>query len=132
MGWTSWRTGRWYPTALRLISIDPGPGAPRRRTGEPSRGGDLGTFSRDRPGPDALFTSDLSARCEHTPIEVATAIRHAIGTHAGIGGCAAEVAAEYGEHPETAARRMRWARAVVDGINADWGAFLGRRTRESL
>ena len=62
---------------------------------------------------DALFTSDLSARCEHTPIEVATAIRHAIGSHAGIGGCAAEVAAEYGEHPETAARRMRWARAVA-------------------
>ncbi len=46
---------------------------------------------------DALFTSDLSARYEHTPIEVATAIRHAIGTHAGIGGCAAAVAAEYGE-----------------------------------
>ena len=94
MGWTPWRTGRWYPTALRLISSDPGPGAPRRRTG--------------------AFPAE------------------AIGTHAGLGGCAAEVAAEYGEHPETAARRMRWARAVVDGINADWGAFLGRRTRESL
>jgi hypothetical protein len=76
---------------------------------------------------DALFTSDLSARCEHTPIEVATAIRHAIGTHAGIGGCAAEVAAEYGEHPETAARRMRWARAVVDGIDAAAG-WLGAST----
>jgi hypothetical protein len=92
MGWTSWRTDRWYPTALRLTALA-----------------------------DALFTSDLSARCEHTPIEVATAIRHAIGTHAGTGGCAAEVAAEYGEHPETAARRMRWARAVVDGINAPVG-----------
>jgi hypothetical protein len=89
-------------------------------------------FERSAALADALFTSDLSARCEHTPIEVATAIRHAIGTHAGTGGCAAEVAAEYGEHPETAARRMRWARAVVDGIDADWGAFLGRRTRESL
>jgi hypothetical protein len=67
---------------------------------------------------DALFLSDLSARCEHTRIEVATAIRHAIGTHHGIGGCAAEVAAAYGEYPETAAHRMRWARAVVDGIDA--------------
>ena len=76
---------------------------------------------------DALFTSDLSARCEHTRIEVVTAIRHAIGTHAGIGGCAAEVAAEYGEHPETAARRMRWAHAVVDGINAPVG-WLGAST----
>ena len=70
----------------------------------------------------ALFTSDLSALCEHTWIEVAAAIRHAIGVYRGIGGCAAEVAAAYGEHPETAALRMRWARAVIEGINApaDW------------
>ena len=69
----------------------------------------------------ALFTSDLSARCEHTQTEVAAAIRRAIGTHHGIGGCAAEVAAAYGEHPETAARRMRWARAVIEGLNAPAG-----------
>jgi hypothetical protein len=66
---------------------------------------------------EALFTSDLSVRCEYTKIEVAAAIRRAIGTHHGLRGCAGEVAA-YGEHPETAARRMRWARAVVEGINA--------------
>jgi hypothetical protein len=70
------------------------------------------------PLADALFTSDLSARREYTRIEVATAIRRAIGTHHGTGGCVAEVAAAYGEHPETAARRMRWARAVIDAINA--------------
>jgi hypothetical protein len=70
----------------------------------------------------ALFTSDLSALCEHNRVEVTAAIRHAIGTHHGIGGCAAEVAAAYGEHPETAARRMRWALTVIEGINApaDW------------
>ena len=67
---------------------------------------------------EALFTSDLSARREYTQVEVAAAIRHAIGTHDGIGGCVAEVAAAYGDHPETAARRMRWARAVIEGINA--------------
>jgi hypothetical protein len=70
---------------------------------------------------DALFASDLSARCAYTRIEVATAIRRAIGTYHGTGGCAAEVAAAYGEHPETAARRMRWARVVIDGINAPVG-----------
>jgi hypothetical protein len=70
---------------------------------------------------EALFTSDLSARCAYTQIEVATAIRRAIGTYHGTGGCAAEVAAAYGEHPETAARRMRWARAVIDGISAPAG-----------
>jgi len=63
---------------------------------------------------EALFTSDLSARREYTAIEVAAAIRHAISTHGGIRGCAGEVAAAYGEDPETAARRMRWARAVSE------------------
>ena len=63
----------------------------------------------------ALFTSDLSALCEHTPIEVAAAIEQAIGAHQGIGGCVAEMAAAYGEHPETATRRMRWARTVIAG-----------------
>jgi hypothetical protein len=63
----------------------------------------------------ALFTSDLSALCEHTPIEVATAIEHAIGVYHGIGGCVAEMAAAYGEHPETATRRMRWARTLIAG-----------------
>jgi hypothetical protein len=67
---------------------------------------------------EALFTSDLSARREHTTIEVAAAIRQAIGAHRGIRGCAGEVAAAYGEYPETAASRMRWARAVVEGIYA--------------
>jgi hypothetical protein len=64
----------------------------------------------------ALFASDLSARCEHTETEVAAAIRHAISTHNGLRGCAGEVAAAYGDRPETAARRMRWARSVVEGM----------------
>jgi hypothetical protein len=76
------------------------------------------------PGPllaaraEALFASDLSARREHTRAEVAAAIRRAIGAHHGIRGCAGEVAAAYGERPETAARRMLWARAVIEGIYA--------------
>jgi hypothetical protein len=71
----------------------------------------------------ALFTSDLSAHCEHTQVEVAAAIRHAFRTRNGVRGCAAEVAAAYGEDPETAARRMRWARAVIHGID-DFAAAL--------
>jgi hypothetical protein len=69
-------------------------------------------------GANALFTSHLSARHDYTTVEVAAAIRHAFGAHHGIRGCAGEVAAAYGEHPETAASRMRWARAVIDGIHA--------------
>jgi hypothetical protein len=71
----------------------------------------------------ALFTSDLSAHCEHIQTEVTAAIGRAFRTHGGIGGCAAEVAAAYGEQPETAARRMRWARAVIQGID-DFEAAL--------
>jgi hypothetical protein len=67
---------------------------------------------------EALFTSDLSARREYTQIEVAAAISRAIGVHNGIRGCLGEVAAAYGEYPETAARRMRWARTVIEGIYA--------------
>jgi hypothetical protein len=67
---------------------------------------------------EALFASHLSARCEHTRAEVAAAIRRAIGTHHGVRGCAGEVAAAYGECPEMAARRMLWARAVIEGIYA--------------
>src|SRR5262249_2610140 len=87
--------------ALQVRSIDPYPAR----------------YERSAALADALFLSDLPARAEPARIEVATAIRHAIGTHHGIGGCAAEVAAAYGEYPETAARRMRWACAVVDGID---------------
>ena len=63
---------------------------------------------------EALFASDLSASACHTHASVEAAIRRAIRAHGSIRGCAGEVAAAYGEHPETAAPRMRWARAVVE------------------
>ena len=71
--------------ALQVRSIDPYPAR----------------YERSAALADALFLSDLSARCEHTRIEVATAIRHAIGTHHGIGGCAARWP------PRTASTRRR-------------------------
>ena len=63
---------------------------------------------------DALIASDLSAWREHTQAVVTAAIRHAIRAHGGSRGCAGEVAAAYGEYGELAARRMRWALAVVE------------------
>jgi hypothetical protein len=63
---------------------------------------------------EALFTSALSATSHPDPGEVAAAIRAAVRAHGGIRGCAVEVAGEYGEHPETAAPRMRWARQAVE------------------
>ena len=65
---------------------------------------------------DALFVSHLSAKHSPTRTEVETAIRQALRAHGGTRGCAGEVAAAYGGHPETAAPRMRWARATVDSL----------------
>jgi hypothetical protein len=62
---------------------------------------------------EALFTSDLPAGAVLSRAQVTEAIQHAVRTHGGVRGCAAEVAAAYGEHPETAVARMRWALAVV-------------------
>ena len=67
---------------------------------------------------DALFTSDLSARCRHSDAEITAAIGRAIRSHGGVGGCAGAVAAAYGDRPETAAPRMRWARAAAERISS--------------
>jgi hypothetical protein len=63
---------------------------------------------------DALFASALQQSDEPTAGQVDQAITAAIRAH-GTRGCAARVAQEYGEHPETAAIRMRWARATAAG-----------------
>ena len=63
---------------------------------------------------DALFASTLQRSDEPTAAQVHQAIAAALAAF-GIRGCAARVAQAYGEHPETAVPRMRWARAVVTG-----------------
>jgi hypothetical protein len=37
-------------------------------------------------------------------------------------GCAEQVAQEFGDHPETAVVRMRWARALADEACRSWSA----------
>lgn len=64
----------------------------------------------------ALFASSLSFRRRPNKTEVEDAIRQAIRTYGGFRGCAGEMAAAYGERPEVAAPRMRWARAVVEAL----------------
>jgi hypothetical protein len=67
---------------------------------------------------EALFTSRLATGSEPTYDVVEEAIRIAVRVHHGVRGCAANVAAEYGDHPDLAVPRMRWARAVVDRLYA--------------
>jgi len=63
---------------------------------------------------DALFASVLQRSDEPSAAQVRQAIAAAIRAF-GVRGCAARVAQAYGEHPETAVLRMRWARAVTKG-----------------
>ncbi|MFC7529800.1 hypothetical protein [Actinoplanes sp. GCM10030250] len=62
---------------------------------------------------EALFTSHLSTGSRPEEGVVDEAIRFAVRSHGGVRGCAADVAAEYGDHPEVAAPRMRWALEIV-------------------
>ena len=61
---------------------------------------------------DALFVSAMQRSDAPSAGQIRQAITAAIGTF-GCVGCAERVAQEFGDHPETAASRMRWARAVT-------------------
>jgi hypothetical protein len=60
----------------------------------------------------ALFVSHLQPSQQPRADEVAAAIEDSLRRW-GPAGCAAAAAAEYGDHPDTAASRMRWALAVA-------------------
>jgi hypothetical protein len=61
---------------------------------------------------DALFASALQRSDEVNVGQVHQAIAVSLDAYGGAG-CAGQVAQEFGDHPETAAARMRWARATV-------------------
>ena len=63
---------------------------------------------------DALFASPLQRSDQPTAAQIRLAVNAALAEF-GPWGCAARVAQAYGEHPETAAPRMRWARAAITG-----------------
>jgi hypothetical protein len=54
----------------------------------------------------ALFVSGLSACGQRTRTEVEAAIKQALRAHGGARGCAANMAAAYGDYPELASLRM--------------------------
>jgi uncharacterized membrane protein len=58
---------------------------------------------------EALFVSPLQPSDTPSPDEVRRAILASYRAYGGAAGCAARCAAEYGEHPDEAAPRMRWA-----------------------
>ena len=65
---------------------------------------------------EALFTSTLQRSDEVSVSKIRRAVALALDAY-GDAGCAGRVAQEFGDHPETAAARMRWARATVAVLN---------------
>jgi hypothetical protein len=63
---------------------------------------------------DALFVSALQRSEEPSARQVRQAVTAALRQFGGRG-CAERVAQEFGDHPEAAAARMRWARRAVAG-----------------
>ena len=64
---------------------------------------------------DALFVSVIQGSDKPDAIQVRKAIAAAVHAYGGRG-CAQRVAQEFGDHPETAVARMRWARAVASEV----------------
>jgi hypothetical protein len=64
---------------------------------------------------EALFVAMLQRSDRPSPGQVRKAVAAAVRAYGGQG-CAELVAQEFGDHPETAVERMRWARAVADEV----------------
>jgi hypothetical protein len=82
---------------------------------------------------DALFVSALQRGDHPGAGEVRQAVAAAVGAF-GRRGCAGRVAQEFGDHPEAAVARMRWARQAAGeafgepGPASAWARMLARRT----
>ena len=64
---------------------------------------------------EALFVSDLQPSQRPSRQMLEDTVTRMILRH-GSDGCAAVVAEEFGDHPESAVRRMCWARAEVRAV----------------
>ena len=61
---------------------------------------------------EALFVSDLQHSQRPSAEQVRAAVVRTVRAH-GAKSCVAKVAQEFGDHPDIAVARMRWARAAV-------------------
>src|SRR5262249_11356195 len=77
---------------------------------------------------DALFVSSLQQSERPTVVQGREAIVQA-ARDLGAAGCAARVAQEFGDHPELAVTRMRWAIRTVTEVYAWDDAYATRWSR---
>ncbi len=73
---------------------------------------------------EALFVSETQPSDGLTAEQVRAAVQAAVRRHR-VRGCAGLVAYEFGEHPDVAAARMRWANTTVAA------SFPQHRTRQA-
>lgn len=78
---------------------------------------------------EALFASVLQRSDRPSPDQVRKAVAAAVRAYGGRG-CAELMAQEFGDHPETAVERMRWACAVAGEVFAAPPPGLRRTARE--
>jgi hypothetical protein len=76
---------------------------------------------------EALFASSLQQSDRPTVSQVREAVARTV-RDLGAAGCAARVAQEFGDHPETAVSRMCWARRMVAEVYV-WDDAYERRQR---
>ena len=72
-----------------------------------------GTFEAVRA--EALFLSTLQPSASPSPDQIRRAVTTTL-RRVGVRGCAARVAGEFGDHPDTAAARMSWALATISTV----------------
>jgi hypothetical protein len=72
-----------------------------------------GTFEAVRA--EALFVSTLQASGSPSPGQVRRAVATTL-RRLGVRGCAAQMAGEFGDHPDTAVARMSWALATIHTV----------------
>jgi hypothetical protein len=70
-------------------------------------------FNQDEARCEALFASSLQQSDAVTARAVSDAIDSTV-RQLGSDGCASYMAQEFGDHPEEACQRMRWARKLAD------------------
>jgi hypothetical protein len=72
-----------------------------------------GTFEAARA--EALFASILQPSGSPSPDQVRRAVATTL-RRLGVRGCAAQMAGEFGDHPDTAPARMSWALATIHTV----------------
>jgi len=73
-----------------------------------------GTFEAVRA--EALFVSTLQPSASPSPDQVRRAVVTTL-RRLGVLGCAAQMAGEFGDHPDTAVARMSWALETIRAVD---------------